>query len=812
MNEESLQVRGNADFIFDSARNTYDIEANLNIMVHDMKLELQILYIQNKIFIVLYDNVIELTAEDLGELYTKVTEKIDLEPSTMSMDLSILVDVMSQIIVHENSIELDLSSILSFLTKVIIEYTLTDGQYSISLDIDSLATLRVDFVAPTKAQLEEPKATLNKEDLFVLLDDVAYLMDLLEYGAIQIEIADGKIHLNVSGTEEEILLNGRIDLLLNNNEIQLAGQFEIEGFGVIAGVDFILIQEKVFITISNQTFCLNLAELDSFIESAMEILAPMVQFDSQPNLNINTNIDLKNLGFFLSSNSISIELDELVSKACQLCLIFELIEDKLAANISGSFDTMLSVDLSIVISKSDVKEITVPANYLTEADILEILSYVVEAYELAQRKEFNLEFNTIIDTDGRIVAEIEGYLYIKLLDNQEFDARLKLYVNEYKSENETAWHQLDLQIISKTTIQTLSNDFACAMIFGTYGNNPNDVSAVIKLKSTYEGIENLIFSVLQLLNINTSSLSIGTFLENLDLRSIIDYIEVSQSEVSLGIPAEILFESMQDEKQTISITLRKNLDAKLSGIEISNLYVSYTNLRSYMKLDSLCLNLSEEAPLELVVPTDYDTYYDVSNIANLVEAFYNNALEKSFEITGTVTLTALNIINVNMPVLLKVTVDENGAPIIYVHMNMMNIGLGTLMMSKKNIYIYYKDNYVYIHRDDSKDANDRKIKIHYTEFLDNLVYYLMDYAMGLPDSILSLVNKTPEGDGFIDASQCINDVNIGTSEFMINLNLKEIADNNDLGKLVVTIASSLVAKTDELGNYILDENGNICYV
>ena len=192
LNEDTLQVTGNADFIFDSVRNTYNIEVNLGLLVHDVKLELQVLYIQNKIFIVLYDNVIELTVEDLGELYTRVREKFNLETSTMSMDLSIIVDVMSQIIVHENSIELDLSSILSFLTKVMIEYTLTDGQYSISLDIDSLATFRVDFVAPTKTQFEEPKATLNKEDLFVLLDDVAYLMDLLEYGAIQMDILDGR--------------------------------------------------------------------------------------------------------------------------------------------------------------------------------------------------------------------------------------------------------------------------------------------------------------------------------------------------------------------------------------------------------------------------------------------------------------------------------------------------------------------------------------------------------------------------------------------------------------------------------------------
>ncbi|MDE7213020.1 MAG: hypothetical protein K2N42_00395, partial [Anaeroplasmataceae bacterium] len=115
-------------------------------------------------------------------------------------------------------------------------------------------------------------------------------------------------------------------------------------------------------------------------------------------------------------------------------------------------------------------------------------------------------------------------------------------------------------------------------------------------------------------------------------------------------------------------------------------------------------------------------------------------------------------------------------------------------------YIYYKDSYVYIHRDDTKNENDRKIKIHIQEFMDNIVYYLMDYAMGLPESIISLINKAPEGDGFIDAAQCINNIFIGEDQFEFDLNMKEIADNNDLGRLLIRLASVLVAKTDEDGN------------
>ncbi|MDE7095172.1 MAG: hypothetical protein K2O23_01680, partial [Anaeroplasmataceae bacterium] len=433
-----------------------------------------------------------------------------------------------------------------------------------------------------------------------------------------------------------------------------------------------------------------------------------------------------------------------------------------------------------------------------------ILTYVVEAYELSLMDEFNFAISTLINTNGEVVANISGNVYIKLLENQEFDAHLDLIVHEYADGKEVAWHQLDLQVISLTTMNTLDPSVGVAMLYGIYGNNPNDLDAVVRVKSTYTGIEDLIASIMQLMNLDIPALTGETTSSGMvDIRSLIDYLEVTGNSLSVGIEANALFAAMQDERQIIQITLSKNQDSKLEGVLIDNLFVSYTNTSSYMKLDSLQVAL-QDREVNFVIPTadELSKYYDISEISNLFEALYYNALEKNYEISGTVTLTALSIVNVNMPVLFKIQVDENGAPIVYAHLDMTNIGLGSLMMTKKHVYIYYKDSYVYIYRDDAKNENDRKVKIHISEFMDNIVYYLMDYAMGLPESIISLINKAPEGDGFIDAAQCINNIFIGEDQFEFDLNMKEIADNNDLGRLLIRLASVLVAKTDEEGNKI----------
>ena len=805
---EDIEVglSGDVNFYLNQT-NTYDVDAAFVIEALDTVVEVRVTYIKQTIYISLYENAFEIHTADISEVLGVVCEKFGFSLSAAN-EISVF-DTILQLI---NSLTIQEDGIAIIFNQCVtaLSFELVDGGIHFGLDVDAIADMDIVLKTADVLPITQPTATLNKDDLYQVLDDVFYIIELIQGNAVHFEISDAVLSFQTNDGENDVFLNGCIDVLWNKEGYQVVGHIVVDGFGLVVALDVLLDGDDLYLTVSNQTIYLKVSEFQDFIQETTELLSSIFPMKEMETASFE-GINFADLGLLISASSIQASLEQFIGKTCEIVIGFMLVEEGLSTSITGAYDSMIRFSLPIVVNSSAIKEVEIPTQVITKEDILEILTYVVELYELTLEKEFNFNISTAINTDGNRVAEIEGAVSVRLLENQEFDAHLSLVVREYQNNEQSGWHQLDVQVISLSTLQSLGAEYATAMIFATYGNNPNDLTAVVKAKSTYEGIEDLITSITELLNINISSSAFDMTNQNIDLRNAIEFIHVSKEQISLGIPANFLFESMQDEQQVISISLQKNAASKLSSIELSNLYVSYTNQRSFTKLDTLKIQLADSL-LDISLPADAENYYDVSNLSYMVEAFYNNALEKSFEISGTVTLTALSIVNINMPILLKIQVDENGAPILYAHLDMTNIGIGSLLMTKKNIYIYYKDEYVYIHRDDSKDANDRKIKIHYTEFLDNMVYYLMDYAMGLPESIISLINKTPEGDGFVDAAQCINDIHIGESEFMFNLNLKEIADNNDLGKLAITLASSLVAKTDEAGNYVLDQEGNIVFV
>ncbi len=792
-----LAITGKVDCLYNGI--SHDIVATLHLQYATVSLDIEVSFIQNRVYLKLYDNVIELTVADLDDLIQYVLGKLNISINLSNSVLPFINNLLEGCQMTEHSLVLNLSHICSQLSQVKLETSLTEVLH-VNLKQENLFEVSLLETVVSNPTLPEYTPTLSKDEIYSIMDDVFYLLDIIASKAVHIELNAGKI---IVGTNE-VDCFGYVDILIRNSKVEISGHFTIHGVGILADIDFVYLKNTLYLTIANQTFCLKLDQLGEFMEQAKQILEPILSLDiTLPKVDLNMNLEILNL--FLSANQLEADFTELLGKVCKMSIVYGLSLDAFDFELNGSYDG-ISFELPMVISKSNLVAISVPTGYLTMEEVLEVLRFIVDGYNLTNQKEFNIQLAMSLYANGSLFADIEGDLYLKLFEDNTFDARLKATVQQYENGLSTHWHQLDLQVISLQTLQALNAGENGAMIYALYGNNPVDTSALVKIKSTYSGIESLIETITKLMNIQLPAFDLESASE-FDIRNLFNLMTVKEDQLCIQININAIFEEIQHEVMEFTLT-RQN--GTVSNVEIKNMYLSYTNSKKHFKLDTLSLSLVPHK-LDVYIPNDLDSYYDISNISNLFEAFYNNALEKSFEISGTVTLTALNIININMPIQLKINVDEKGMPILYAHLDMSNLGLGSLLMSKKHVYIYYKDEYVYIHRDDSKDKDDRKIKIHYTEFLNNIMYYLMDYSMGLPDSILSLINKTPEGDGFVDASGCINNLQIGTNEFMFDINMKELADNYDLGKLVISLASTLVAKTDDLGNYILDAEGNVLY-
>ena len=220
----------------------------------------------------------------------------------------------------------------------------------------------------------------------------------------------------------------------------------------------------------------------------------------------NDLINLDDLGLIISSNSIIVSLEEILNEAFDLAISFGLaynneVAESMDLIINGNYNNEVVFDAEISISESPLEQIITPSEYLDESDILTLLDFVVEAYELKDMREFELDLDLSIYTNGELYMDITGSLYLNIIDSREIDLRVKAYIDEYKNGSKTAWHQVDLNVISLTTLLTMDPSATDGMLYGYYGNNENDKNAVIKIMSNYGGITNLLQSVIKLLNI-----------------------------------------------------------------------------------------------------------------------------------------------------------------------------------------------------------------------------------------------------------------------------------------------------------------------
>ncbi|MDE7264343.1 MAG: hypothetical protein K2N64_06755 [Anaeroplasmataceae bacterium] len=798
-----IEVDATIDMILNSKTNLYDVDMNIALDIQGIKLSIQIRFIEQKLYITLYENTIALEVSDLAELYQILCDKFNLSIDmsfSMENPFNLVVELINQMVVKDSYLELNLGNYISVLSKLVLGFMVQENKIDLNLKQENLFDFDIAIKESNKTEVTIPTATLGKEDLYQWIEDASYIYELVKGNAIRFDIENANISFTSKDKQESVSIQGGFDLLLKNKGIELSGKLSLEGMGVLLDAQIAFVEDRIYVTVSNQTICLKLSEIDSFIEEVTGLLAPIISFDLGILPELNTAFDFADLCLELHSNSFKLSLEELIGKACEILLQFELLEQGFGGEISGSFDHQVSLNLPFILSKSEVSEVVLPSKFLTKDDILEIITYVVDVYELSKEKEFNLSLNTTINTNGSVVASINGNLYLNLIDEQEFDARLQAVISEYQDDEVIGWHQIDVQIISLTTMNTLDSSVGQAMFFATYGNNPEDKNAVVKVKSSYTGIEDFISAIMNLMNIELPSLANTKEDTPKDLRSILENVEVQQGKLSFGLELNSFFDAMLDERQVTYLTLEKKNGSSLDSISASNLYVSYTNMRTYTKLENATISLlGGSVSMNLPTAEEREQYYDISNISCLFEALYHNALEKSFSIAGDIVLKVnLGIkITETIPVKIKVGVEEDHKPIVHLNIDLNNLKVGALLASKKTVDVYYYHDYVYIERTESNSV--KRVKVHFNVFMNDIVYYLLDFGMGLSNMVLDAINKPTNGDGFVDASKCITSVNIQKDTFEFGLNMGELTDNFNLENLFISLGSSMVYQKNSDG-------------
>ena len=203
----------------------------------------------------------------------------------------------------------------------------------------------------------------------------------------------------------------------------------------------------------------------------------------------------------------------------------------------------------------------------------------------------------------------------------------------------------------------------------------------------------------------------------------------------------------------------------------------------------------------IVLPEVDSNWYDIATLDELVAGLIVTASNKSYEISGEVTLKALGFIDaLSIPFTAKIKVEEDGSFELYAHLDYSKALLAsTLIYGKKTSY-YYKDGYIiidtyYTHWFTTKHES---IKITSDEFLGNIQYYVFDFGMRLSDTILNSMDSGESNSNSIDASKVLTGYSASGKNYNISLNIGELTGVSGLGDLSCTIELNEVLYNNDI--------------
>lgn len=269
---------------------------------------------------------------------------------------------------------------------------------------------------------------------------------------------------------------------------------------------------------------------------------------------------------------------------------------------------------------------------------------------------------------------------------------------------------------------------------------------------------------------------------------------------------------------------RLDLDVNYDIDGLTDLVVTDLSI-SNIDAHSINIKLDKFTPIEAV---DTTGYMRLSGIEDLLVAIKNTIQFTDYELAGNVKLQ-LNILDINfdIPVNFKLKLTDNGPeakvvmgpiPVItgvnddapYIAGNTVD---GIYPGKNRVLTIYLKDNMFYIYRSETVPAfavNDRiyekRTKVHMDTFMDDPLYYILEYGMGFSSSIMSSINASLNKDRKVplDYSNILVGFESSGNSNSLTLNLKELAEDEAMDTMTVGIITTSYNGESVIGVITLD--------
>ena len=779
---EDLSVLGEINL---SIKEEFQLTSSIHVKYQDLNISFNASYFDK------YQDYEKVLLVDLYKNHLMIPVSMFIEDDTnISINdiLDILFDsdfisMIKSIVIHSNSFEMNMNlSNIELLNSFFNDLSHMD--LKIILDGSKLNLTSNSFGIFANISLSNDKVVKPEEEYVDLSDMVSNVLELISWvnkESFRISL-DGSA--NISSIKMD--LNGYIDLLFNAGQYDLSGYFHIEVYSTLHDIYFKYHMGILYLYYGDVIFGIDMNQPKEFLEDVLEALEIEMPKLTQDKLDsILNHLNIKSSGFDL-------DLSSLIDMITKITFILSYNKDFDTFNLNIN-STELDIDGSV--EKIDFYSITLPESYLDNEDILSLAKMVRRILNLIENKAFNVHFDLdTIDSGSKhlnILGDLSIFLDIPLGEKLSLDyisLCLNLAITEYDPNGGIkVVHRLDLKFV---------ND----MIYIIYGNNESNLASKIKFNLDKNSLLSTLASITSVLGIHLDFLNdyLDSSLENVDFHQLTDLfkmdsrtidvskilkaLDIDLDSIHLALSSNVLNENIP-ESNLIDLDLVSNDTTPLS-LSIHGLYTDYVSSQEYTRIDVNEVMVSLD-PAHVLAPSSLDGYYDISDLDELVNGLLVTGSNKDYEIKSTVTLGLPIIKDINVPIDARIRVLEDGDPLIYLHINLTEITTAAqlLGLTKKNVYFYYQDGYVYIYRLDN-DGTSYKLKITKEELFDDIIYYLLDFSLGMPNIILNAINSSStDPDYVIDAGTVINSYSYSNHRFNISLDMESLTGNSNLGDL-----------------------------
>ncbi len=257
------------------------------------------------------------------------------------------------------------------------------------------------------------------------------------------------------------------------------------------------------------------------------------------------------------------------------------------------------------------------------------------------------------------------------------------------------------------------------------------------------------------------------------------------------------------------ISIRYN-ESNLYGLDISN--VTFGSETLNISLDLKAYDASLEAGRLKIS----DTYFDFNDLKLFLELGINTAIHNDYHFEGNVNLNLLSIMNVDLPVDIKIknesgnvslAIDLPDVPVIWLVNDNTDYTQSSLINIERSASIYYKDGLIYLEKTDYDQKTgviSPKYDVTYTQvvdldtFFNNILDYMLEFILDLRDMYLNMIEtSTPNTEGqIIHYENLINDLEYNSTGqyFYLDFNLYELTKNEDLNNILIKVYADEVKK------------------